>query len=283
MDATVLAADYRTGLPEPRLRPLVDSYTGYREAVDGQLIRREFAGSRTVLILGWGAGMSVTDPRGGPVWRGVSLVTGPYDSYVVSEVHGVSEAVQLMLTPLGARLVYGLPLAELANRTVGVDELPYRWLDALVPRLAEAGTWRRRFDILDAALAARLARARPVDPQLSWAWRRLAETGGRVRVGELAAELELSRGRLSRRFKHELGLTPKTAARLLRFDAAYARRDRARATGWATVAAECGYFDQAHLNADFRHFTGATPVAVANRDTMSTPVSLSTDLLDADR
>lgn len=281
MDAAVLAADYLTGLPEPRLRPLVDCYIGYREAVDGRLVRREFAGSRTVLILGWGASVTVTDPRGGPAWSGVSLITGPYDSYVVSEAHGVSEAVQLMLSPLGARMVYGLPLAELANRTVGVDDLPYRWLDTLVPRLAEAGTWQRRFEILDTALAARLAAAQPVDPQLDWAWRRLNETGGRVRVGELAAELELSRGRLSRRFKQELGLTPKTAARLLCFDAAYARRDQAETCGWARVAAECGYFDQAHLNADFRRFTGATPVEVARRDTMSTP--LGADLLDRDR
>lgn len=276
MDA-VLAADYRTGLPEPRLRPLVDCYIGYREVIDGPLVRREFAGSRTVLILGWGAGVTVCDPRGGPAWNGVSLITGLYDSYVVSESRGVSEAVQLMLSPLGARLIHGLPLAELANRTVGVDELPSGWLARLVPRLAEAASWQRRFEILDAALAARLGEAEPLDAQLRWAWRRLSETAGRVRIGELAAELELSRGRLSRRFRHELGVTPKTAARLLRFDAAYARRGQAATRGWATVAAECGYFDQAHLNADFRQFTGATPVAVATRATMSTPAPAVTD------
>ncbi|MGH8879150.1 MAG: helix-turn-helix domain-containing protein, partial [Stackebrandtia sp.] len=138
------------------------------------------------------------------------------------------------------------------------------------PRLAEAPSWQRRFAILDEALLHRMAIAQPVEPQLSWAWNRLTASNGRVRVAELAGELELSRGLLARRFRHELGLAPKTAARLLRFDAAYARRDRAGAEGWAAIAAECGYYDQAHLNADFRQFTGATPVAVADRPTMST-------------
>ncbi|ADD44891.1 helix-turn-helix domain-containing protein [Stackebrandtia nassauensis] len=289
MDAQPLSASYRTGLPEPRLRPFVDAYIGYREDVEQTLLRREFAGSRTVLILGWGATVTVSDPRGGPAWTGASLIAGPYDSYVVSESHGVSEAVQLMLSPLGARLVYGLPLGELANRTVDPAALDEHWLDALVPRLAEADSWDERFRLLDQTLTARLAVARPLDRELSWAWRRLSETGGRIRVGELAAELELSRGRLARRFKTELGLSPKTAARLLRFDAAYARRDQAGTEGWATVAAACGYFDQAHLNADFRQFTGSTPVTVAARLTMSTDVppdvnvSLSTDVFDSGR
>lgn len=272
MDGTILAADFHTRLPEPRLRPLLERYIGYRESVAGRLVRREFAGSNTVLILGWGTGVTVTDPRGGAAWRGASLVAGPYDGYVVSEVHGVAEAVQLMLAPLGARLIYGLPLAELSNRTVDVDDLPGGWLQALVPRLAEAGSWPRRFDILDAAFADRLAGAASLDVRLCRAWQRLTATGGRTRIGELAAELDLSRGRLSRLFTHEFGLTPKTMARLLRFDAAYAGRVRAKSQGWATIAAECGYFDQAHLNADFRQFTGATPVAVAERATMSTDV-----------
>lgn len=263
---------YQLGLPEPRLRPLVDQYVGYREAVAGRLRRREFAGSRTVLILGWGAGVTVVDPRGGAAWSGTSLVAGPYDSYVVTEAHGVAEAVQLMLSPLGARLVYGLPLTELANRTVDIADLSTGWLTTLTDRLASARSWPHRFALLDKALSARLADAPRLDPRLRWAWRRLVATEGRLRVADLATELELSRGRLSRRFKTELGLTPKTAARLLRFDAAYARRDRAAIEGWARIAAECGYFDQSHLNADFRRFTGSTPATVADRPSMSTPI-----------
>ncbi|MGC4770856.1 helix-turn-helix domain-containing protein [Micromonospora sp. DT44] len=263
------------GLPETRLRPFVDRYIGYRERADVPLVRRETAGVFVVLILGWGAPLDVTDPRSAE--RGVervdSFVAGTFDGWCMTRTSGVGEGVELLLTPLTARRVLGLPLVELTNRAVGLDQLPDGWLDRLRGRLADAGGWPQRFALLDAALADRLALTPPVDARLIGAWRWLMASGGRDGVGALATQLGWSRRHLAARFRAEIGLPPKTAARLLRFQRAHAvlrgvdatagpHPGSGRPVDWAEVAVRCGYYDQSHLIRDFHQFAGATPAAL---------------------
>jgi AraC-like DNA-binding protein len=57
-------------------------------------------------------------------------------------------------------------------------------------------------------------------PEVGWAWRRLAESAGGLEVAALAAEVGWSRQHLRTSFRAEYGLTPKVAARLMRFEAA---------------------------------------------------------------
>jgi AraC-like DNA-binding protein len=83
---------------------------------------------------------------------------------------------------------------------------------------------------------------------------------GRVRVERLAAEVGWSRKRLWSRFQNQIGLTPKRAANLIRFD--YAVHRLAAGHHAALVAAESGFVDQSHLCRDVIAFTGATPAAV---------------------
>jgi len=125
----------------------------------------------------------------------------------------------------------------------------------LVERLAAAPGWDARFALLDEALGRRLADA-STSPDVAWAWRQLRATHGRVPIGTLAAELGWSRKRIVARFRDEIGLPPKAAARLLRFERA---RELAGTMPWGELAFECGFSDQPHLIAEFRRITGRTP------------------------
>ena len=78
----------------------------------------------------------------------------------------------------------------------------------------------------------------------------------------VARQANLSSRQFRRRCLEESGLTPKQLCRVLRFrHACQLARGGARVE-WAGIAAEAGYFDQAHLIRDFREFAGATPVSV---------------------
>ena len=92
---------------------------------------------------------------------------------------------------------------------------------------------------------------------MAWTFRRLAAADGRLAIGPLAAEVGWSRRHLAARWRRDVGLGPKTVARVLRFEHALRLVREGRAL--ADVAYACGYADQSHLNRDFRALAGATP------------------------
>lgn len=188
-----------------------------------------------------------------------AFATGLADTHAVVEQFGAIECVDLKLTPLGAYTLLGVPLDELTNAVVDLADVLGPDAARLTERLANTPGWPARFAVLDEFLLAR-ARSGPVpSPQVRWAWRRLVETAGAVPVGELAQEVGWSRRHLVTRFRQQVGLPPKTLARVVRFESLLARLRRSGGAGWARLAAECGYYDQAHMNRDFREFAGTTP------------------------
>jgi transcriptional regulator GlxA family with amidase domain len=125
--------------------------------------------------------------------------------------------------------------------------------------LRAATNWRARFTVVDEVLL-RLAVARAdagPPPEVVEAWRLLV-AGSRT-VGEAADEVGWSVRRLSGRFGTELGVSPKTAARLGRFERARRRLQAATDVRLAELAADCGYYDQAHLAREFRELAGVPP------------------------
>ncbi|MEO7653663.1 MAG: helix-turn-helix domain-containing protein [Bryobacteraceae bacterium] len=78
-------------------------------------------------------------------------------------------------------------------------------------------------------------------------------------IDEVATRTNWSRRQMERVFDSRVGLEPKTFARLARFQSALRWRRKAAGCSWADVAARCGYYDQAHLIADFREFGGEAP------------------------
>ena len=99
-------------------------------------------------------------------------------------------------------------------------------------------------------------------PEVAWAWRALLASRGRLPVAELARQLGWSRRHLGERFRDALGLAPKPAARVLRFEAACGdARPRARGARrrLAELAVACGYHDQAHLTREWQALAGCPP------------------------
>lgn len=214
------------------------------------------------LALEFGAGRPVVEDATGKQQRG-SLVAGlGFGSGGAVRVRGESvECVQVRLSPVVARAVLGVCPADLGGAMVALDDLWGREAPRIRERLGEASSWEERFALTDMLLARRCAAEPSVDPEVAWVWNRIVAGRGLVRVDRLAAEVGWSRKRLWSRFHSQIGLPPKRAAKLVRFD--HAAHGLVAGEGAARAAADGGYTDQSHLHRDVVAFTGTTPTSVA--------------------
>lgn len=119
-------------------------------------------------------------------------------------------------------------------------------LGAVVCVAAEFGAVRRDYGVPHEHRAVRRAREY-LD----------ADPAGAVTLRELAEVSGLSMYRLARTFKAEVGLAPHAYQVQLRV--LLAKRLLAAGYGIAEAAAECGFYDQAHLTDRFKRHVGVTP------------------------
>ncbi|MEU5868760.1 helix-turn-helix domain-containing protein [Nonomuraea sp. NPDC047529] len=182
---------------------------------------------------------------GGAVWTGGQNIT----------------CIQLRLSPLVARRILGVGPADLDGCVATLDDLWGRPASRISEQLSEISSWQERFALIETVLARRREAGASAEPEVTWAWHRIVTSRGRIRVERLATELGWSRKRLWSRFHVQIGLPPKQAARLVRFD--HAAHRLAAGHDAAAVAADGGYADQSHLHRDVMAFAGVTPATVA--------------------
>jgi AraC-like DNA-binding protein len=253
--------------PHPALASIVHgTYCGWVEHTAQGARRRELPTMKVPLILTLdGDPYRISSPgeRGGAVHR--SFVAGLWETYAVTASPPSTFGLQIDLTPLGAHRLLGTPMSELANRIIDAMDLLGEAAPELLDRLQHAPTWLERFDLLDDALIARAGAAPSPSASVEWAMGLLVGRRGRVEINALTSELGWSRKRLNAAFQEHLGLSPKTIARILRFDHAVERLRTCAAPRWTEVALECGFYDQSHLIRDFATFAGATPTELLGR------------------
>jgi AraC-like DNA-binding protein len=239
------------GRVSEQLAGSVSRYVGFREEAPGPVARREGPGHHVVVIVSFGEEWLIDGERLD------SFLGGLRDRQVATRHEGRSFGIHVDLVPQAAHRLFGLPLHELAYRQAPLEEV----LDepGLLERLYEAGDWDARFELLDRVFVRRLEASERPSREIEWAWRSLLAVSGNVRVGRLAERLGWSRKRLVARFREEIGVSPKTAARILRFERARALAESSDDPDWARIAVEAGYYDQSHLSHEFRAFSGRTP------------------------
>ncbi|MEV0978816.1 helix-turn-helix domain-containing protein [Streptomyces sp. NPDC049915] len=252
--------------PAAPLRGLVGWYSGYRQRGVPHGRHLGLPSPWLTLILTLDEPLSIAahpDPRA-PGGDYPTLLGGLHLAPAHIAVPGRQSGVQVALSPLGARLLLGLPAGELAGTDVPAGDVLGAEVAEVHERLRSAADWPARFAVVDGWLLRRLARhtapAAEVAPEVVQAWQRLLADGGRVRIDALAAEVGWSDRHLRTRFRQEIGLTPKAAARVVRFDRARRRlAARPHRPGLAGLAADLGYADQSHLDREFTALASCAP------------------------
>ncbi|GAA0574495.1 AraC family transcriptional regulator [Paractinoplanes ferrugineus] len=249
--------EYAQARPSAALRPYVGFYTGYRQRGLAPATHRGLPSPYLTLIFTMDDRLDVAahpDPR---------QALGSYDA-LLGGLHvtpalithpGRQSGVQVALRPLGCRALLGLPAAELAGLDVDAAAVfGTATVAEIRERVCSAPTWAARFAALDEVLGRGL-RPGEVPAEITHACRRLLNDD--TTVAAVAAEIGWSTRYLTDRFRAEVGLRPKEAARVARFDRA--RRALRPTTRLADIAAGHGFADQSHLVREFRAFAGCAP------------------------
>jgi AraC-like DNA-binding protein len=268
----VVVNDHVPYIPAAPLRPLVASWAGYRQAGVAPAVHRGLPAPYLTVIFTLDDPLDMLahpDPGQAP-GRFQTLIGGLHSVPALITHDGRQSGIQLALTPLGARALLNVPAGELAGLDVHGSDLLGGAAATVQDRLRELPGWPERFAYLEWWLGDRLRAAEGrtgISPEVGYAWQRLLGSGGSVPVSELAAETGWSDRHLRARFRREIGLGPKQAGRVIRFDRARQQLMRRAARGQplalADLAAAAGYFDQAHLNRDFRELAGCAPTSWA--------------------
>ncbi len=239
---------------------LVVSWCGFAEYSLDPVFRSELGTVAVVMI--FGIGQPVHAYRGSASRASSSFVAGMGSQVTTTRHSGSQCGVEVRLSPLGAYRLLRTPLTELTDQVVPLAEVWGQGSDEIIERVNGALTWADRLDVIEQAVTSRAAvtehNPNP-DSEVAAAWERLQRCNGDVAVSELLALTGWSRRRLAERFRQQIGMTPKAVARLLRFRHAVALLHRAGHRSMASIALWCGYYDQAHLNREFREFAGCSP------------------------
>jgi AraC-like DNA-binding protein len=188
-------------------------------------------------------------------------VLGPRETVHRKPIRGGQWALMARLQLGAPRAVFGLPASRIATGPTPLEDF---WGSAatarLTDRLSAAKTHREAAAVLDGAINERLLdgdRRNGNERLVLQAADRL--TRATVTV---ASDLGVSERHLRRVFREAVGVSPKTFAMLARFRRALGAANEHHNASWASIAATAGYYDQAHLIAEFRAIAGVTPRAL---------------------
>ncbi len=195
--------------------------------------------------------------------KGDVAVAGPRTRAKSKHATGIARVVVVQFKPGWSGSLLGVATNELTDRTVLLQDI---WGPAgadLCRELLEAPTLPAIVDRLGRALDVRSRQTfEPASARLARQAVRLLENG-EARVESVATQLGVTARHLRRAFTEHIGIGPKEYARTMRLQRAL--RSAATSKDWARIAAESGYYDQAHLISDFRQLVGVTPGAFAKR------------------
>lgn len=165
---------------------------------------------------------------------------------------GSLDFVAIRFTPAGAALLHQ-PMSTLTDTWIGL-----KFLDVAAPLVHALARPGDRLEHVRSAVSELVAHGLPIDARVLAAVDVIEHSHGMMPIDRVAEAVAMTTRHLQRLFTRCVGISPKLLSRIRRFQRVFAAvRDQPE--GWASVAIDCGYSDQAHLIRDFIELGGEAP------------------------
>ncbi len=178
----------------------------------------------------------------------------------------------IFFRPFAPWQLFGIPTAELTDLECDATAVMGSWVAELWQKLAECRTFSKRITVASETLLMFVNAVRPLTSTMSTV-HRLRPSPEPVRIKHVARDSAMSVRSYERQFAGEMGMSPKSFARLARFARAIDLK-RSGEGSWLNISHDLGYFDQMHMSKDFQIFGGDAPGRLVRPDSDFQPWSI---------
>ncbi len=187
-----------------------------------------------------------------------SELHGPSSNYHIYQCGTSFGIFGVYFYPFAVPVLFKAAASELSNETPDLPTILGKYGAQLEEQMIMAPSNLHRFNIIKTFLENRLRNSCLKDQRIQYAIKSVIQSNGLVLLDNIVGQCFLSRRQFQRKFKYYAGFSPKTYAKIVRFQAAadeYHRRDKPL----VRIALDHGYYDQAHFSNDFKKFSGYNP------------------------
>lgn len=244
--------------PSPHIAHIVRHYLVLRGSLPGEAIHRLFADGNTGIVFNL-AGTRIRLPGKSLQYQRCWLY-GQLSAYQDFSLSGSIHWIVVVLQPYGAYQLWNIPALEWKDRFFPAQEMLGDAADIISNELTSATSIHACISRLNEWIFHLSGNGKQPEPVLLQALHQISAREGSVPVHTLLKQLHISERMLERKFKLNIGVSPKQYAGIVRMNASAKKLKRLQHQASLTsIAYEGDYFDQAHFINDFRKYTGITP------------------------
>ena len=123
-----------------------------------------------------------------------------------------------------------------------------------------AATMRARMNTIESIFKKLAENTKPMDRKIKLALENMSDRENTAKIHELIQSVGLSWKRFTVKFPEWTGTTPKIFYGIMQFENALKSLNKYPEKSLSAIAVECGYFDHAHFDNEFKKLCGITPL-----------------------
>ena len=200
-----------------------------------------------------------------------SFVAGQFCQSYYLEPTGATGVIGIRFTPTGLFALFQVSMSSLTNKITDFAEIGGEEVPEITAEIIEATPNDRRIEVIETYLLGKLANHKAQTNLLQRTVDLILKEIGNVTMGEICEKVNISARQLERKFKEQIGMSPKLFSRVVRVNHALKLLRTNPTYNWQDIIFLCGYYDQAHFIKDFKDLTGECPTGFLTRShTLST-------------
>lgn len=188
-------------------------------------------------------------------------ISGERTRYIVIAADTNQSMVGIRFKPGGAYPFFSFPISELSESVTELDLIWGRLVDEIRDQLMGIESPDERLLRLESFLLGQARRSLEANRLITYAVYQLQHSPQFLAIRDLANTIGITQKHLISQFEKVVGLRPKSFARVCKFQKVVNLIEQQKQIEWAAIAADCGYYDQAHFIHEFQTFSGLNPSA----------------------